>query len=331
LQTNSAAVVAHRELSESQQRLYEKLHQDLGLEILECLKDKEVNEVMVNPDGGVWIDSVSQGMTLQTHFTRAQRASIIHDVAGIHQFVVNQYFPHLEAELPVYKEMQGERFTGQVPPVVSAPSFSIRKRAEVIFTLEDYVKTQRLTQHQAEVLRELVAQRKNILVCGGPGSGKTTVTNALIVEAVKSEPSQRFLILEDLPELQCLACNQVSMLTTERVNMRSLLRAAMRMRPDRILIGEVRGGEALDMLKAWNTGCPGGICTVHANGAPEAIQRILDLAMEAGLTLPPIQLVHQTIEAIVSVQRQGHQKGFIQEILAIGKLQDDKFEFEKLA
>src|SRR5690606_36443339 len=122
-----------------------------------------------------------------------------------------------------------------------------------------YVDTGRLTVEQAKILRELVKNRKNILICGGPGSGKTTVTNALIIEAIKADSQQRFLILEDVPELQCQAANKVNMLTTATVNMTALLRDAMRMRPDRILIGEVRGGEALDMLKAWNTGCPGGI------------------------------------------------------------------------
>jgi type IV secretion system protein VirB11 len=227
--------------------------------------------------------------------------------------------------------MQGERFTAQIPPIVSAPSFTIRKKSEVIFKLEDYVATNRLTENQAKKLKDLIRNRKNILVSGGPGSGKTTVTNALVIEAVEYDKNQRFLILEDLPELQCEAQNKVAMLTSDDVNMTGLLRAAMRMRPDRILIGEVRGREALDMLKAWNTGCPGGICTVHANGASEAIQRILDLAMEAGLIVPPIQLVSQTIDAIVSVTRKGNQKGFIHEILALGEYKNEKFIFEKLA
>jgi type IV secretion system protein VirB11 len=201
----------------------------------------------------------------------------------------------------------------------------------VIFTIEDYVASGRLTAKQAEILKNLICNRKNILICGGPGSGKTTVTNALIIEAVKHDENERFLILEDLPELQCRAPNKVAMLTSDTVSMRGLLRLAMRMRPDRILIGEVRGAEALDMLKAWNTGCPGGICTVHANGAEEAIQRILDLSMEAGLTIPPKDLVFHTIDAIVSVQRAGHQKGFIQEILSLGEYKNGKFIFNKLA
>jgi type IV secretion system protein VirB11 len=318
-------------LSESQQRLYDKLYRDLGHDIVWALGNPDINEVMLNPDGKLWIDSTRVGSMTIAALDRAQAYSIVNDIAGIHQFVVNQDHPRLEAELPYFKAMKGERFTAQVPPLVSAPSFTIRKKSEMIFTLTDYTASDRMSTHQANVLRELICQRKNMLVCGGPGSGKTTVTNALIVEAVQHDASQRFLILEDLPELQCSASNKVPMLTSDQVNMTGLLRAAMRMRPDRILIGEVRGAEALDMLKAWNTGCPGGICTVHANGAEEAVQRILDLSMEAGLTTPPTQLVTHTIDAIVSVTRHGSQKGFIRAIVALGDHEHGKFTFTPLA
>lgn len=317
-------------LAESKKRLYEKLHHDFGAMIHACLEDDDIHEVMLNPNGQLWIDSVTQGLLQKGHLTAAQGFSIIHSLAGIHGFVVDQHHPQLEADLPFFKAMQGERFTAQVPPIVSAPCFTIRKKSQVVFSLEDYQNSGRLTVKQMDALKTLVQQRKNILVCGGPGSGKTTVTNALIAETVKSDPHQRILILEDVPELQCHASNVVSMLTSETVKLTNLLRSAMRMRPDRILIGEIRGGEALDMLKAWNTGCPGGICTVHANGAVEAIQRVMDLAMEAGLTAPPIQLVLHTIHAVVSVKRNGNQKGFIDDILTVETYQNDKFSFKAL-
>jgi type IV secretion system protein VirB11 len=168
-------------------------------------------------------------------------------------------------------------------------------------------------------------------VCGGPGSGKTTFTNALISESVSCDPSQRFIILEDTPELQCTAPNKVSLLTSESVSMTTLLRTAMRMRPDRILVGEVRGSEALDMLKAWNTGCPGGLCTVHANGCEEAVQRISDLAIEAGLSHPPLSLIRHTIDVVVFVTKMGSSKGFISDICVLKDIHHEKFVFEKLA
>lgn len=318
-------------LTESNRRLYEKLYHDLGSEIINFLEDKDVNEIMLNPDGKLWIDRTSTGQSYVGIISKAQAFSVLHSIAGIHDFVVSQHSPRLEAELPFYRLMRGERFTGQIPPISSAPCFTIRKRSEVIFTLEDYIATDRMTKAQADILCALVKERKNVLVCGGPGSGKTTVTNALIVEAVKVDENQRFLLLEDLPELQCSAANKVAFLTSDDVDMTGLLRAAMRMRPDRILIGEVRGKEALDMLKAWNTGCPGGICTVHANGTEEAVQRILDLAMEGGLSNPPISLVLHTIDAIVSVIRRDSKKGFIHKIVKLGGYQNEKFIFEELA
>jgi len=169
-------------ISESSRRLYEKLHHDLGMDILAFLKDHDVNEIMLNPDGSLWIDRASIGQVYVAAIPKAQAFSIIHAVAGIHNFVVNQHNPLLEAELPCFQEMQNERFTGQLPPVASAPCFTIRKKSTVIYTLDDYVATARLTKDQAEILRTLTKERKNILVCGGPGSGKTTVTNALITE-----------------------------------------------------------------------------------------------------------------------------------------------------
>jgi len=316
--------------SESKRRLYEKLYDDLGQTIHDSLQDEDIHEVMLNPDGKLWVDSAKKGLIPRCELNPTQAFAIIHSLAGIHNFVVDQYSPQLEADLPFFKTMQGERFTAQVPPIVSHPCFSLRKKSHAVFALEDYVTSKRLTIKQLEVLKNLIHERKNILVCGGPGSGKTTVTNALILEAVKSDPNQRILILEDVPELQCKASNVVAMLTSETIKLTGLLRSAMRMRPDRILIGEVRGSEALDMLKAWNTGCPGGICTVHANGAVEAIQRMIDLAMEAGLTVPPVQLVLHTIHAVVSVNRRGNQKGFINNILTVETYQDGQFSFKTL-
>lgn len=318
-------------LSESNIRLFEKIYRDLGAEIISFLEDDDINEIMLNPDGKLWIDSVKRGQIFVMDMPSHQAFSIVNGVAGIHDFVLSYRTPRLEAELPFFQSMKGERFTAQIPPIVSSPSFTIRKRSNAIFTLDDYIASGRVTEVQAKILVELVNGRKNILVCGGPGVGKTTVTNALIVEAVRSDETQRFILLEDVPELQCSAPNKVSMLVSETVSMTNLLRTSMRMRPDRILIGEVRGGEALDMLKAWNTGCPGGIGTVHANGAEEAVQRIVDLAMESGLTVPPIQLILQTINAVVFVDRQGTKKGFIKNILTIKEYYNGKFTFSKVA
>jgi P-type conjugative transfer ATPase TrbB len=318
-------------LTESQKRCYEKLYHDLGDAIIAALEDADVQEIMLNPDGGLWLDHRQKGQVAVGSLPAAQRYSILHTLAVIHNVVVSSDHPCLEVELPPYAAMRGQRFTGQIPPIVAGPCFTIRKKSKRIFTLADYVATGRLQARQARLLSEWVAARKNILVCGGPGSGKTTVTNTLIGEAVTCDPRQRFLLLEDTPELECRGMNKLGMLTSGTVKMTQLLRMAMRMRPDRIIIGEVRGGEALDMLKAWNTGCPGGICTVHANGAREAVQRILDLALEAGITVAPVSLVLHTVDILVSVKMRGNEKGFIQEILALGGYDNGTFTFNTVA
>lgn len=316
---------------ESQRRLCEKLYHDFGEPIIGCLKDKKIHEIMLNPDGKLWVDSREKGLLPITHLSENQVYSIIHAVAGLHNAVINQHHPHLEAKLPFFNGMQGQRFIAQIPPIVLGPCFTIRKRSDVVFTLDDYLNTGRANKKHNAILRDLIQKRKNILIAGGPGSGKTTLINALTAEAVRQEDKQRLLILEDLPELQCASSNKVALLTSSTVTMTALVRMAMRMRPDRILIGEVRGAEALDMLKAWNTGCPGGFCTVHANSAQEAIQRILDLAMENKLTTPPLQLVAQTIDAVIFIHRKGHQKGFIHEIVTLESFQNEQFIFKKLA
>lgn len=316
---------------ESQRRLCEKLYHDFGESIRSCLGDKDIHEIMLNPDGQLWIDNPEKGLLAIRHLPESQAYSIIHAVAGLHNAVIHQNHPYLEAKLPFFENMQGQRFIAQIPPIVIAPSFTIRKRSDVIFTLEDYLSTGRMNKKHEASVRDLIHKRKNILIAGGPGSGKTALINALIEEALRQDDKQRLLILEDLPELQCASSNKVALLTSSTVTMSALVRMAMRMRPDRILIGEVRGAEALDLLKAWNTGCPGGFCTVHANSAQEAIQRILDLAMENKLTAPPLQLVAQTINAIIFIHRKGHQKGFIHEIVTLGPFQNEQFTFKKLA
>lgn len=317
--------------NESHRRLCDKLILDLGKDINNLLINQLVNEIMLNPDGNLWADYVGQGQKTVGNINKNQAFAIINSLAGIHEFVINQHNPLLEAELPFYQTMNGERFTGQIPPIVTSPCFTIRKKSEKVYALEDYLQTKRITVNQLTILRNLIEERKNILVCGGPGSGKTTVTNALLTEIAKNDQNQRLIILEDVPELQCQALNKVNMLTSNEVNMTGLLRTAMRMRPDRIFIGEVRGKEALDLLKAWNTGCSGGVCTVHANGTEEAIQRILDLAMESGLVVAPITLILHTIDAIVSVVRNNHQKGFIQQITKLMGYQNETFKFSQLA
>ena len=207
--------------------------------------------------------------------------------------------PRVSAELPE----TGERFEGLIPPVVAAPAFAIRKPAVAVFTLDDYVATAIMTRRQAEFLRHAVAQRRNVLVAGGTSTGKTTLVNALLAEVAKT--SDRVVLIEDTRELQCRAPNLVALRTNDGVaSLSDLVRSSLRLRPDRIPIGEVRGAEALDLLKAWGTGHPGGIGTIHAGSALGALRRLEQLVQEAVVTVPRA-LIADTINVIAVLAGRG--------------------------
>ena len=207
--------------------------------------------------------------------------------------------PRISAELPE----TGERFEGLLPPVVAAPAFAIRKPAVAVFTLDDYIVAGVMTAVQADVLREAVAARKNILVAGGTSTGKTTLTNALLAEIAGT--TDRVVLIEDTRELQCRAPNLVALRTKDGVaSLSDLVRSSLRLRPDRIPIGEVRGAEALDLLKAWGTGHPGGIGTIHAGTALGALRRLEQLIQEAVVTVPRA-LIAETIDLVAVLRGRG--------------------------
>lgn len=299
-------------------RLLQLLQEELGPTLQAGLENLEVDEILVNADGAIWLDG-KQGLVAAGEMAEAKRWACIQTLAGWHERYVDASLPYLEVEFPKTAGFHGERFSAQIPPLVEAPCFTIRKRARHLYTLQDYVDSQRLTDAQQQQLEALLQARANIVVVGGPGSGKTTFTNALLQAAVSHFPLHRFLLLEDVPELQCRAKNHIAYQTSVQVSMAQLVKMSLRMRPDHLIVGEIRGAEALDLLKAWNTGCPGGLCTVHANGAREALQRLADLALEAGLLHPPKTLIAQTIDALVFVTREGGKKGMISEIFITPK------------
>jgi type IV secretion system protein TrbB len=207
--------------------------------------------------------------------------------------------PRVSAELPE----SGERFEGLLPPVVAAPAFAIRKPAVAVFTLDNYVAAGIMRARQAETLRAAVADRRNILVAGGTSTGKTTLTNALLAEVAKT--ADRVVLIEDTRELQCKAPNLVALRTKDGVaSLSDLVRSSLRLRPDRIPIGEVRGAEALDLLKAWGTGHPGGVGTIHAGSALGALRRMEQLIQEAVVTVPRA-LIAETIQFIAVLAGRG--------------------------
>jgi type IV secretion system protein TrbB len=272
----------------------------LGPAIARWLDDPAIIEVMLNPDGRLWIDRLASGLCDTGEVLSAVDGErIVRLVAHHVGSEVHAGRPHVSAELPE----TGERFEGLLPPVVAAPAFAIRKPAVAVFTLDDYVTGGIMTRSEADALRQAVAERCNILVAGGTSTGKTTLTNALLAELAKT--SDRVVLIEDTRELQCAAPNLVSLRTKDGVaSLADLVRSTLRLRPDRIPIGEVRGSEALDLLKAWGTGHPGGIGTIHAGSALGALRRMEQLIQEAVVTVPRA-LIAETIQLIAVLAGRG--------------------------
>ena len=275
----------------------------LGPDIAGWLEDPAVVEVMLNPDGRLWVDRLSEGLA-----DTGQRLSpddgerIVRLVAHHVGAEVHAGSPRLSAELPE----TGERFEGLLPPVAIAPTFAIRKPAVAVFTLSDYAAAGVMSPAQAEALRVAIVERRNILVAGGTSTGKTTLVNALLAEVSKT--CDRVVLIEDTRELQCSAPNLVALRTKDGVvSLSDLVRAALRLRPDRIPIGEVRGAEALDLLKAWGTGHPGGVGTLHAGSALGALRRLEQLLQEAVVTVPRA-LIAETIDVIAVLSGRGAQR-----------------------
>ena len=283
----------------------------MGPAIAMALEEADVVEVMVNPDGKLWLDRHGSGRADTGVILTAQEAErIIRLVASHVRAEASAASPIVSAELPE----TGERFEGILPPVSLAPCFSIRKPATTTFRFSDYVKAQIASPWIAKVLTTAVAESRSILIAGGTGSGKTTLANALLAEIAGL--NERIVIIEDTRELRCDAKDAVTLRTKPGVaNLADLVRSTLRLRPDRIVVGEVRGAEALDMLKAWNTGHPGGIATVHANSARAALYRIEQLIQEAVTTVPR-RLIAEAIDLIVFIKGRGSARR-IEEVLQL--------------
>ncbi|TXH74033.1 P-type conjugative transfer ATPase TrbB [Thiobacillus sp.] len=283
----------------------------MGPDIATALNDPDVAEVMLNPDGSLWIDRLGSGREpLGVNLSAVDGERIIRLIAAHVGAEVHAGKPLLSAELPE----TGERFEGALPPVTPGPVFAMRKRAAGLIHLDRYVADGILTKVQASFMREAVRQRKNILIAGGTSTGKTTLANALLEEIATT--GDRVIVLEDTVELQCTARDHVPLRTRVGVvSMTELVRSTLRLRPDRIVVGEVRGAEALDLIKAWGTGHPGGIATVHAGSAEGALLRLEQLILEVAVT-PPRALIAEAVNVIVYIAGRGRTRR-VQEIVRV--------------
>ncbi|MGI4813431.1 MAG: P-type conjugative transfer ATPase TrbB [Janthinobacterium lividum] len=282
------------------ERRVRMLRTAMGPTIAQALDDPDVVEVMLNPDGSLWVDRLSTGLSaLDVRLSASDGERIIRLVSAHVHAEVHAGKPIITAELPE----TGERFEGALPPVASGPAFAIRKRAIRAVRLDDYVADGILSGAQAGFLRQAIRSRLNILIAGGTSSGKTTLANALLDEIATT--GDRVLLIEDTVELRCAALDHVPLRTAAGVvTMSELVRSTLRFRPDRIVIGEVRGGEALDLIKAWGTGHPGGVATIHANSAHGALLRLEQLILEVALTAPRA-LIADAINVVVFLSGRG--------------------------
>jgi len=303
------------------ERAKRKLERDMGPLLMAALNDPKTIEIMLNADGKLWQERLGEEMVCIGTLRVAQSEAIIKTIAGFHGKEITKSNPILEGELP----LDGSRFAGQLPPIVPYPIFAIRKKAVAIFTLEQYVEAQIMTPAQYKILKSAVANHRNILVIGGTGSGKTTLVNAIINEMVVCDPTERIFIIEDTGEIQCAAENFVQYHTTIDVPMTALLKTTLRMRPDRILVGEVRGPEALDLLDAWNTGHEGGAATLHANNAAAGLARLKSLITRNKSAPSEIEpLIGEVVHVVVHIARTMDGRR-IQEIIEVSGYADGRY------
>jgi P-type conjugative transfer ATPase TrbB len=305
-------------------RQRQMLRTALGPDIASALDDPEVVEVLLNPDGSLWVDRLGAGRTATgINLGSATAERVIRLVAACIGVEVHARVPIVSAELLE----RGERFEGVLPPIVRAPTFAIRKRAVGVIRLDQYVSEHILTGSQADFLRYAVRSRLNILIAGGTSTGKTTLANALLQEVAAT--NDRVIVLEDTVELQCIAEDHVPLRTKPGVvSMAELVRSTLRLRPDRIVVGEVRGAEALDLIKAWGTGHPGGIATIHAGSAVGALHRLEQLIQEVVVTVPR-PLIAQTVDVVVFIAGRGRARR-IEEIVRVTGLNPTTYELEPI-
>ena len=211
-----------------------------------------------------------------------------------------------------------------IPPNVENPSFNIRKKGIKVFSLDDYILSGSLSVEQKEIILKGIQERKNILIVGATSTGKTTFANAVIAEIAKTK--DRLIILEDTREIQSVAEDTLRMKTSQYVNLLKLFESTMRQRPDRIIVGEIRGGEALSLLIAWNSGHPGGLCTIHSETAEKGLSQLEQYVQIVSVS-PQEKLIAQSVNLIIVLTRVGGQRK-VSEIAEVKGYKDGKYILE---
>ena len=329
-------------------RLETKLKRELGESLLALLSEDHTEDILLNPDGSLWVKRLGEGFLCVGEMMPTQASSALSTVAAWRGTILNHNNPILETELP----LDGSRFEALVPPVVRRPVFAVRLRPRKVFSIEDYEHAGILTSQtdplnafrhredfassvrgksHGEIIRAAVRSRKNLLIVGSTGSGKTTLVNAILQEIALLTPHDRVISIEDTTELQCTARNYLDLRAVGSVSMLDCLRACMRLKPTRIIVGEVRGAEAHTLLKAWNTGHPGGAATVHADDAIRGLMRFESLVAEA-TSSPQQQLIAEAVDLVIFVDEEPSVKAGrkVREIFLVHGYQEGRYQVERV-
>ena len=266
------------------------------------MNDDTITEVMINGPENIFIEQSGRLMKLDKQFESQRRLEdIIQRIVGLAGREVNQANPICDTRLP-----DGSRVNVVLPPIaLCGPTITIRKFSKEPMTIEKLIRYGSLTQDIADKLELLVRAKYNIFICGGTGSGKTTFLNALSNYIPKDE---RVITIEDSAELQIAGVDNLVSLETRNANasgageitIRDLIKSSLRMRPERIVVGEVRGGEALDMLQAMNTGHDGSLSTGHANSTNDMLSRLETMVLQGAAGLP-LEAIRQQIASAVDI------------------------------
>jgi pilus assembly protein CpaF len=279
--------------------------------IAHLIQDPHITEIMVNGSGRVFVERNGRLEAVVDVVVREQNLRIaVRNLARVLGDDVSEERPLLDARLP-----DGSRVAAALPPVsLDGTTLTIRKFQSRHFSADELVRIGTLTGAQLDTLRRSIEARDNILISGGTGTGKTTLLNAL---AAFLPADDRLVVIEDTAELQLEASNLVrfearrEQVGVPAVSIRDLLRATLRHRPDRILLGEVRGGEAFDLLQALNTGHSGTLSTIHANSAEQALSRFASCVMQAGVDVPyqAVRLgIAECLQLLVHLERRHGQR-----------------------